>query len=116
VVGTFTGSGTISLTYADGKVTGTIAMTGGGTVNNGPSSGGLNATISGSAAQPIATGLVVGTGGNSPFHVPFVVNATCSSVSGNIVGLFQSIYAFYSASSVVTVGGNGAWTIPHTDG
>ena len=115
VLGSFAGSGTVELTYANGQLTGTIAMTGNGSVvGTGAASGGLHAVISGPAAHPVATGSAVGTGGNSPFRVPFVVTkASCASVSGDIVQLFQSVYDYYGAGSLVTVGGNGAWTIPH---
>lgn len=120
--GTNTGAGTITI-VSDGKnVTGSIDVHGSGNATAGiitdTSIGTMTGTISGSAANPIASGTLQGSSEvagavSSPFRAGLhITRASCASVSGDLVAMFSQIYAEFT--NLVTVSGTGAWTIPST--
>jgi hypothetical protein len=80
--------------------------------------GTMTGTISGSAANPIASGTLQGSieiagAVSSPFWAGLrLTRASCASVSGDLVAMFTEIYA--AVTNLVTVSGSGAWTIPNT--
>jgi hypothetical protein len=86
--------------------------------NTDTSIGTMTGTISGSAANPIASGTLQGStevagAVSSPFRAGLhITRVTCASVSGDLVAMFSEIYA--SFTNLVTVSGSGGWTIPRT--
>jgi hypothetical protein len=84
--------------------------------------GGLNATISGSAASPVVEGTLSGewasldapvinaTGSaDSPIHAGLhITRAGCDSISGDAIAMFAEFAS--SVSQYLSFGGSGVWT------
>lgn len=119
-------SGTITIASDGHQVTGSMNLKGAGSADVGvPGAltintthfGSLVGTISGPASNPVVDGTLQGTDDSgqhsSSFHAGLhVTKASCDSVSGDIVALFQEITA--PESQYLTINGSAPWTIHRT--
>lgn len=119
-------SGAISIASDGKQVTGSMNLKGAGSADVGIAGavtvntthfGSLVGTISGPASNPVIDGTLEGTDESgqhsSSFHAGLhVTNASCDSVSGDIVALFQEIAA--PESQYLTIGGSAPWSVHRT--
>ncbi|BEP16621.1 hypothetical protein acdb102_49320 [Acidothermaceae bacterium B102] len=114
----FTGSLTIR---SDGtNVFGTIAVKGPGSAVIGQVIttnffGGMKGNVYGSASDPMSKGSLDGESDGTPTHSTYnaglhVTNASCASVSGDLVAMLQEITK--PVAQYLTLSGKGTWTIP----